>query len=120
MGAVDLPPEPLSARLRALVVNQASAATLTCTFAPGGRFGGVGIRSHLYCANCSQGHLWHLVAEGLQFIALAEDILGAGDLEPFRDRIATLVADMEHAARIVAACSDTLSRSGESRGGRSV
>lgn len=72
---VQASPPPLSARLRALVINQASEATLTCTFVPGGRFGGVGIRSHLYCANCSQGLLWHEVAAGLALIAMAEDML---------------------------------------------
>ena len=112
---------PLSDRLRALLVNQASEATLTCTFVPGGRFGGVGIHSHLYCATCSQGHLWHLVAEGLRLIATAEEVLrAAGELEPLRDRVATAVHDIETAARIAAECSDAISRSGESRGGRSV
>lgn len=67
--------KPLSERLRALLIEHASEATLTCRFVPGGQFGGVGIRSHLYCANCRQGHLWHLVAEGLATIATAEEIL---------------------------------------------
>lgn len=76
---VDASAPPLSVRLRALVVNQASEATLTCTFTPGGRFGGVGIRSHLYCANCSQGLMWHEVAAGLALIAMAEDILRSAE-----------------------------------------
>lgn len=66
---------PVCVRLRALLLDQA-AAVLTCpAFVPGGKFGGVGIRSHLYCANCSQGQLYHLIAEGLAMIATAEDII---------------------------------------------
>lgn len=113
---------PLTERLRALLVNQASEATLTCTFAPGGRFNGVGIRSHLYCANCGQGHLWHEVAAGLQLIATAEEIIrSAGvDVDGIRDRVAKVVADVETATRIVDETLETLSVSGESRGGHSV
>lgn len=69
-----------SARLRALLVTQSSEATVTCTFAPGGKFGGVGIQSHLYCANCSQGLLWHEVAAGLALIVTAEEIVRAAGL----------------------------------------
>lgn len=74
MSTVTATP-PVSERLRALVVNQACEATLTCAFVPGGRFGGVGIRSHLYCAICSQGLIWHEVAAGLALIATAEAII---------------------------------------------
>lgn len=111
---------PLSARLRALVVSHAGEATLTCQFAPGGRFGGVGIRSHLYCAHCCQGILWHEVAAGLVLIATAEEIVAAaGDLESIRDRLAVVVADHETAGRLVDEIRGTLSRSvsGESREG---
>lgn len=64
------------ARLRALLVSHASEATVTCTFVPGGKLGGVGIQSHLYCANCSQGRIWHEVAAGLALIVTAEQMLG--------------------------------------------
>ncbi len=68
--------EPMtSTRLRALLVNQASEATVTCAFVPGGKLGGVGIRSHLYCATCGQGRLWHEVAAGLRLIEVAESII---------------------------------------------
>ena len=66
---------PLSVRLRALIVQHASEETIGCEFKPGGKLGGVGIRSHLYCANCSQGLIWHEVAEGLATIATAEEII---------------------------------------------
>lgn len=75
MTTVPVAAPMTSERLRALLVNQASEATLTCTFAPGGKFGGVGIRSHLYCAHCSQGRIWHEVAAGLRLIELAEQII---------------------------------------------
>lgn len=75
--AVATAPAPVSERLRALLVNQAGEAVLTCTFQPGGKFGGVGIRSHLYCAHCSQGLMWHEVAAGLATIAAAEAIIAA-------------------------------------------
>jgi hypothetical protein len=64
---------PLSARLRELVVDMAGTATLTCTFAPGGRLHGVGIRAPFYCANCGQARHWHLVAEAATFAAAVED-----------------------------------------------
>lgn len=74
---------PVAERLRALILDQAGEAVLTCKFVPGGKFGGVGIQSYLYCANCSQGHLWHLVAEGLQLVATAEAIIqSAGERRP--------------------------------------
>ncbi len=103
------------------MLDQAGEAVLTCTFVPGGKFGGVGIRSYLYCANCSQGHLWHLIAQGLQLIETAEEIVrAAGELEAIGDRVGPVLRDIQAAARIAAECSDTLSRSGHGRGGSSV
>jgi hypothetical protein len=104
---------PLSARLRALVVNAAGTDVLNCTFAPGGRFGGVGIRSHLYCANCSQGLLWHEVAEGLAAIATAEDIIQAGGaLEDIRRRADAFAAGVEAASGLITNCSDIIRSAG--------
>lgn len=71
-------------RLRVLLVNQAGEAVLSCRFQPGGQFNGVGIRSRLYCANCSQGLMWHEVAAGLALIATAEGIIAAQAEEDVR------------------------------------
>lgn len=60
------PPRPLSERLRVLVRNAASEATLTCSFVPGGRLRGAGIVSHNYCVNCNQALMWHEVAEAIR------------------------------------------------------
>lgn len=104
------PPAPdvmTSTRLRALLVVHASEATVTCTFAPGGKFGGVGIRSHLYCAHCSQGRIWHEVAAGLALIITAEHLLqaveAAGRLEDApRDGGVDLDAVRAQAAQVLA------------------
>lgn len=66
-------PAPLSVRLRALVIDMACEATLTCTFAPGGQFNGVGICSHFYCQHCRQARHWHEVAEAAALAAAVED-----------------------------------------------
>lgn len=50
-------------RLREDVLQFAGRATLTCTFVPGGKLDGAGIRSHLYCADCGQARVWHDVAD---------------------------------------------------------
>ena len=64
--------EPLSERLRALVVQHAGVATLTCTFAPGGKLHGVGIPSVLWCLTCHQARMWHDVADGAALAAGTE------------------------------------------------
>jgi hypothetical protein len=53
----------LAERLRATVLNQAGAATLSCRFQPGGKLHGVGIPSPLYCLGCGHARVWHDVAE---------------------------------------------------------
>jgi len=64
---------PLSTRLRALVVQHAGQATLTCTFEPGGKLHGVGIASVLWCRACHQAGMWHDVAAGAALAAAVED-----------------------------------------------
>ena len=64
--------EPLSERLRALVVQHAGVATLTCTFEPGGQLHGVGIPSVLWCLTCRQARMWHDVADGAALASRAE------------------------------------------------
>jgi len=66
------PVKPLSERLRALVVQHAGVATLTCTFEPGGKHNGVGIASVLWCLTCRQARMWHDVAEGAALAAGTE------------------------------------------------
>ena len=70
---------PIADRLRALVIEMAGEATLTCRFRPGGRLHGVGIRSHFYCEDCGQAEMWHVVAEGVAVIATAEEIIRSAD-----------------------------------------
>jgi hypothetical protein len=65
------PIELLSMRLRAMVVQHAGRAPLTCTFQAGGKLHGVGIASSLYCRTCHQARMWHDVAEA---VALASSV----------------------------------------------
>lgn len=107
---------PLSDRLRALLVQHASVATLTCTFRPGGKFGGVGIRSHLFCAHCSHGIVWHELAAGLALIVWAEQAQRAGvDLDAMRAQLATVLAEGDATARLIDECKQTIASRGESR-----
>lgn len=69
---------PLSARLRRLVVEVASEATLTCRFVPGGRLRGAGIVGPHYCATCNQSLMWHEVAASIPDVELAEALRDAG------------------------------------------
>jgi hypothetical protein len=63
---------PLSERLRALVLQHASVATLTCPFTPGGKLHGIGIPSVLWCLTCQQAGMWHDVAAAAVLAARVE------------------------------------------------
>lgn len=124
-----------STRLRALLVTHASEATVTCTFAPGGKLGGVGIQSHLYCAHCSQGRIWHEVAAGLVLIVRAETLIRAvetagcleqgatadveAELAAVRAEAARVLTELETAAAIADDCRDVLSATGAHKTERS-
>src|SRR5689334_2688217 len=68
---------PLSQRLRRLVIGFAGEATLTCRFRPGGRVRGAGIISPNHCVECNQAKHWHVVAEAIPDVELAESLRAA-------------------------------------------
>jgi hypothetical protein len=72
---------PLSVRLRHLVQTVAGAATLTCSFVPGGRNRGAGIVSRHHCVTCNQSLMWHEVAAAIPDVELAEAIKASRDSE---------------------------------------
>lgn len=73
MATESTPQQPLSARLRALVVQHAGKAPLTCAFEGGGKHNGVGIASPLWCLTCGQARMWHDIGEGAALAASVED-----------------------------------------------
>lgn len=78
MSATAIAAPPLSAQLRTLVMNAASEATLTCTFAPGGRLRGAGIPGPNHCVNCNQPRMWHVVAAAIAEAEWTEALRAAG------------------------------------------